>query len=113
MITDTHMEEIDKKQIILYSLYIPALDIVKLKAANVSATASSLIELLDQVYGSVQDGHELLVKVYITFPDHKDGSSTYLQKLYQMLLDACEAGGIDEGDIDHEYNLTVALMMSN
>lgn len=84
------------KSSVFSTVFRPALDVVSFVSAEPATTAVKIVDLLDQVFGSVRDGYELLLKVYSCFQDNYEETSAYVQKLYSLLIDAHENKGIDD-----------------
>ena len=87
---DDSVSELDKKRVLLQNLLRPALDAVK----N-STTSTEILLILDNLYGSIVDGDELLIKFHTTYQGDKESASEYLQRLYIILMDAAEHGGTE------------------
>ena len=96
LIKDDKISEGDKRRTITQSLLRPALDTVR---SLEDATAKEYFELLINLYGSVEDGHELLVKFIITYQMEKEAASDYLQRLYLILVDAVDRKGLAAREI--------------
>ena len=79
-----------KKRLIMQSLMRPAADIVY----NIQGTSEEILQILDTVYGSVIEGHELLLQFYMTYQSEKELCSEYVQRLYMMAIDVAEHKGI-------------------
>jgi hypothetical protein len=92
MMDDDGVADIDKKATILQSLMRPALDTV----STMGRTASSkdCLDILETIYGRVEDGHDLVVTFHTTYQDDKELSSAYLNRLYLVLVEAADRGGL-------------------
>jgi hypothetical protein len=84
---EPELDENQKRRIILQSLLRPALDSVATVATKVE-----ILQILDNIYGSVVDGTELLLKFQTTYQNDKESCSSYLQRLYHMGIDIAEKG---------------------
>ena len=91
---DAELPECQLKRLIRQSLLRPALDTVQ----N-CASSTSILEILDNLYGSVEDGQDLLVQFYTTYQNEKESASSYLQKLYLLLMDVADKDGISVADV--------------
>ena len=92
-IQDDDEEEVSDgalKRLILQNLQRPALDSLR----NSTGSASCMLEVLDTLYGSVEDGQELLIQFFTTYQEEKEITSTYLQRLYLQIMDVADKGGI-------------------
>ena len=78
------------RRLILQSLQRPALDALR----NSTGSASCMLQVLDTLYGSVEDGQELLVRFFTTYQEDKEIASAYLQRLYLKIMDVADKGGI-------------------
>ena len=86
---DDALTGVHLRRVIIQSLQRPALDTVK------SCTSSSqILQILDNLYGSVEDGQELLIQYYTTYQMDKEQASSYLQRLYLLIMDVAEKGGV-------------------
>lgn len=95
LVKDGSVSEEDKKQAIFQNLLRPALDTVK----SASGTVKELLGVLRQVYGSVVDGKELLIRFHTAYQSEKESASTYLQRLYNMVSEASDRDGAKADDI--------------
>lgn len=97
LMEDESFSEEVKKITLVQALVRPALEIIR---SIISTTDSKgCLDLLDNVYGQVQDGHDLLVDFYITYQDQKESASTFLNRLYLKLVQVTEKGGLAVGEI--------------
>ena len=83
------------RRIIIQSLQRPDLDTVK---THIGST-QQLLEILDNLYGSVVDSQELLIQYYSNYQIEKEPSSTYLQRLYLLATEVVDKGGVTVGKI--------------
>lgn len=72
----------------------PATDVIK--HVSPQALPSVYLQLLDSVYGSVEDGDELLVKFMGTLQNNDEKPSDYLDRLQVALSAVVRRGGITE-----------------
>ena len=79
---ETDLDANQTRRIILQSLLRPALDSVV-----TADTTVEILQILDNIYGSVVDGAELLLKFQTTYQNEKESDSSYLQRLYHMGLE--------------------------
>lgn len=98
LLNELSLSESHKMQKILDSLLPPASDVIKHVSPN--APASECLRLLESVYGSVEDGDELLAKFINTLQDPGEKSSAYLHRLYVLLCTTIRRGGIAESERD-------------
>ena len=91
---DTHITEADKKCIILQNLLRPALDAVK-----AVGTLAEVLSVLDNLYGSVVDGQELLIRFHTTYQEEKESASEYVQRIYLLVMEVAEKGGTALGEV--------------
>ena len=89
LVEDVKVVEEDKKRTLYQNLLRPALDLVK----SQEGTAKELYEVLDKVYGSVDDGQDLLIKFHTSYQEAKESSSEFVQRLYSLCMEAAEKGG--------------------
>ena len=87
---DPHVSDTDKKTTILQNILRPALDAVK----AVDGDYKVLVKVLDNVYGNVVDGAELLIQFHTSYQSEKESASSYLQRIYLLLMDTAEKGGV-------------------
>lgn len=90
------MSDLHRTRKILDSLLPPATDVIK----HVSPQASPLVylQLFDSVYGSVEDGDELLAKFMGTLQSGDEKPSDYLNRLQVALSAVVRRGGIAESE---------------
>ncbi|KAI7804666.1 putative zinc finger CCHC domain-containing protein 12-like [Triplophysa rosa] len=98
LLNDPSLPESHKMRKILDSLLPPASDIIK--HVNPNAPASECLKLLESVYGSVEDGDELLAKFISTLQNPGEKSSAYLHRLHIVLSSTIRWGGVVEGERD-------------
>ncbi len=98
-VEDESLSETEVRRSILQSLMRPALDLI-----HSSCSATEILELLEKVYGQVEDGQELLVKFFSAFQSEKESPSDYLQRLHSELLVVVRRGGIELDAVG--YHLT-------
>jgi hypothetical protein len=85
------------KRLLLQSLQPPALDTVW----NMDVNSEQILEVLDNLYGSVVDGQDLLLQLQTTYQAEKETSSEYIQRLYLLATDVAEIHGIRLADIPY------------
>lgn len=96
LLTDPSISDLHRTRKILDSLLPPAADIVKhVSPKNLPAV---YLELLESVYGSVEDGDKLLAKFMSTFQNHGEKPSTYLHRLQVLLSTTIRQSGISESE---------------
>lgn len=95
---DPSLPESYKTRKILDSLLPPASDIIK--HVNPNAPSSECLRLLESVYGSVEDGDELLAKFISTLQNPGEKSSAYLHRLHVILSAAIRRSGVAESERD-------------
>ena len=78
-LTDPSMSDLHRTRKILDSLLPPATDVIK--HVSPQALPSVYLQLLDSLYGSVEDGDELLAKFMGTLKNNDEKSSDYLNRL--------------------------------
>lgn len=79
------------------SLLPPAADVIK--PMSLQSSPSAYLELLESVYGSVEDGDELLAKKFMTMLQNPgEKPSSYLHWLRVMLSIIVRRGGISESE---------------
>ncbi|KAL0151797.1 hypothetical protein M9458_052899 [Cirrhinus mrigala] len=98
LLNDPFLPESHKMRKILDSLLPPASDIIK--HVNPNAPSSECLRLLESVYGSVEDGDELLAKFISTLQNPGERSSAYLHRLHVILCATIRRGGIAESERD-------------
>lgn len=98
LLNDPSLPESHKTRRILDSLLPPASDIIK--HVNPIAPSSECLKLLESVYGSVEDGDELLAKFISTLQNPGEKSSAYLHRLHVILSAAIRREGVAEGERD-------------
>ena len=97
-LVDEAEDDLSNKQIrriIIQSLQRPALDTVKTHTGS----TQQLLEILDNLYGSVVDSQELLIQYYSKYQVEKESASTYLQRLYLLATEVADKGGVTVGNI--------------
>ena len=92
---DDSLTELQKKRLIQQSLLRPASDTVW----NIGGTSKDILDVLNTVYGSVIDGHELLLQFYTTYQTEKESSSDYVQRLYLLAVEVAEFNGIAMAEV--------------
>lgn len=98
LLNDPSLSESHKTRKIIDSLLPPASDIIK--HVNPLAPSSECLKLLESVYGSVEDGDELLAKFISTLQNPGEKSSVYLHRLHVVLSATIRRGGIAENERD-------------
>lgn len=98
ILTDPSMSNVHKTRKILDSLLPPATDVIK--HVSPQALPSVYLQLLDSVYGSVEDGDELLAKFMATLQNQDEKPSTYLNRLLVALSAVVRRGGVAETERD-------------
>lgn len=98
LLTDPSISDLHRTRKILDSLLPPAADIVKHVSPN--CLPAVYLELLESVYGSVEDGDELLARFMSTLQNHGEKPSSYLHRLQILLSTAIRRGGTSEGERD-------------
>ena len=91
---DGHISDADTKLVILQNLLRPALDAVK-----AIGPLSEVLDVLDNLYGSVVDGQELLIRFHTTYQEEKESASEYVQRIYLLVIESSEKGGAILGDV--------------
>jgi hypothetical protein len=92
MLDDASMSEGNKKITIIQSLLRPALDTVS--SVSRGSTSDECVQMLTTIYGRVEDGHDLIVAFHTTYQDDKETASNYLNRLYLLLVEAADRGGL-------------------
>lgn len=95
-LTDPSMSDLHRMRKILDSLLPPATDVIK--HVSPQALTSVYLQLLVSVYGSVEDGDELLAKFMGTLQDNDEKPSGYLNHLQVALSTVVRRGGIAESE---------------
>lgn len=98
LLTDPSISDLHKTRKILDSLLPPAADIVKHVSPN--SLPAVYLELLESVYGSVEDGDELLARFMSTLQNNGEKPSTYRHRLQVLLSTSIRRGGISESERD-------------
>lgn len=98
ILTDPSMSDLHRTRKILDSLLPPATDVTK--HVSPQALPSVYLQLLDSVYGSVEDGDELLAKFMITLQNQDEKPSNYLNRLQVALSAVVRRGGVVESERD-------------
>ena len=88
LMDDDSVSDADKKKIILQNLLRPALD-----AVRSCDSARDILDILDNMYGSVVDGDDLLIQFHTTYQGPKESSSDFLQRIYLLLMETVEKCG--------------------
>lgn len=94
LLNDKSFSDLYKTGKILDSLLPPASDIVRHVSPN--APPTQCLELLDSVYGSVEDGDELFAKFIGVLQNQGEKPSAYLHRLHVLLSTAIRRGGVAE-----------------
>lgn len=97
-LTDPSMSDLHRTRKILDSLLPPATDVIK--HVSPQALPSVYLQLLDSVYGSVDDGDELLAKFMGTLQNSDEKPSDYLNRLQVALSAVVRRGGVAESERD-------------
>lgn len=92
LLNDKSLSDLHKTGKILDSLLPPASDVVK--HIGPYASPSECLELLESVYGSVEDGDELFAKFIGALQNQGEKPSSYLHRLHVMLSAAIRRGGV-------------------
>lgn len=98
LLSDPSVSDLHRARRILDSLLPPAADVVK--HVRPPALPAVYLELLESVYGSVEDGDELLAKFMGTLQNQGEKSSDFLHRLQVILSTTIRRGGIAERDHD-------------
>lgn len=96
LLADPSMSDLHRTRKILDSLLPPATDVIQ--HVNPQAPPSEYLQLLDSVYGSVEDGDELLAKFMGTLQNNDEKPSHYLNRLQVILSAVIRRGGIPESE---------------
>lgn len=96
LLNDVSLSDLHKTRRILDSLLPPASDVVR--HVGPDSSPAQCLELLESVYGSVEDGDELLVKFISALQDQGEKPSTYLHRLHVMLSATIRRGGVTEAE---------------
>lgn len=96
LLNDASLSDLHKTRRILDSLLPPASDVVR--HVGPGALPAQCLELLESVYGSVEDGDELLVKFISALQNQGEKPSTYLHRLHVMLSATIRRGGVTEAE---------------
>lgn len=96
LLNDVSLSDLHKTRRILDSLPPPASDVVR--HVGPDALPAQCLELLESVYGSVEDGDELLVKFISALQNQGEKPSTYLHRLHVMLSATIRRGGVTEAE---------------
>lgn len=94
LMSDPSMSDLHRTQKIIDSLLPPATDVIK--QVSPRALPSVYLELLDSVYGSVEDGDDLVAKFMGTLQNEGEKPSNYLHRLQVILNTAIRRGGLAE-----------------
>ena len=97
---DTAFHDDEKKRVILESLSGPALQVAA--SLPYGATASELIEVLNDYYGDVADCYDLYAKFRNSIQEMKETGSEFLQRLHLMAIRLVEQGGMLRATVDAE-----------
>lgn len=98
ILTDPSMSDLHRTRKILDSLLPPATDVTK--HVSPQSLPSVYLQLLDSVYGSVEDGDELLAKFMVTLQNQDEKPSNYLNRLQVALSAVVRRGGVVESERD-------------
>ncbi|XP_067313516.1 zinc finger CCHC domain-containing protein 12-like [Pseudorasbora parva] len=98
LLNDPSLPESHKTRKILDSLLPPASDIIK--HVNLNAPSIECLRLLESVYGSVEDGDELLARFISTLQNPGEKSSAYLHRLHVILSTTIRRDGVAESERD-------------
>lgn len=98
LLDDPSVSDLSRTRRILDSLLPPAADVIK--HVSPQSTPSVYLELLESVYGSVEDGEELLAKFMTMLQNQGEKPSSYLHRLQVMLSATVRRGGIAEKERD-------------
>ncbi|XP_028279901.1 uncharacterized protein LOC114447698 [Parambassis ranga] len=93
-LTDPSMSDLHRTRKILDSLLPPATDLIK--HVSPQTLPSVYLQLLDSVYGSVEDGDELLAKFMGTLQNNDEKPSDYLNRLQVALSAVVRRGRVAE-----------------
>jgi hypothetical protein len=96
VLDDPDLTENRKRDLILRSLAGTAEDCVDLDR---SAQCTDLMRLLDATFGSVADGHDLLVDFYSLTQGSGQATSDFVTKLYTTLCDVVQHHGITMAEV--------------
>jgi hypothetical protein len=96
-VTQLEEEDVDDRvrcRLVIQSLAQPASGLVRSLGRNV--TLAKIVNVIRTVYGSLSDGHSLLMAVYDAVQGREELPSKYLQRLQSLLRKAVDAGGLSE-----------------
>ncbi|XP_026088519.1 zinc finger CCHC domain-containing protein 12-like [Carassius auratus] len=98
LLDDPSISDLSRTRKILDSLLPPATDVVK--HIGPQASPAVYLDLLESVYGSVEDGDELLARFMTLLQNQGEKPSSYLHRLQVMLSATVRRGGISEAERD-------------
>lgn len=98
LLNDPSISDLHRTRKILDSLLPPAADVVK--HVHPPALPAAYLEILESVYGSVEDGDELLAKFMSTCQNQSEKPSGYLHRLQVILSTTIRRNGIMETERD-------------
>lgn len=96
LLDDPSISDLSRTRRILDCLLPPAADVIK--HVSPQSSPSVYLELLESVYGSVEDGDELLAKFMTMLQNPGEKPSSYLHRLQVMLSTTVRRGGIAESE---------------
>lgn len=96
LLDDPSISDLSRTRRVLDSLLPPAADVIK--HVSPQSLPSVYLELLESVYGSVEDGDELLAKFMTMLQNQGEKPSSYLHRLQVMLSTTVRRGGIAESE---------------
>lgn len=98
LLDDPSVSDLSRTRRILDSLLPPAADVIK--HVSPQSSPSVYVELLESVYGSVEDGEELLARFMTMLQNQGEKPSSYIHRLQVMLSAAVRRGGLAESEHD-------------
>jgi hypothetical protein len=93
-LNDPQVRDHELKATMLQSLSGPALENVHTYILDNSSTSKDMLDLLETIYDSVEDGHELLVKYFNVLQEPGQTAAEFLRVLYVRLTQVVLRGGI-------------------
>lgn len=103
-LADPEVKDTELKSAILQSLSGAALHTVQHLILSPISTARNLLDVLESAYNRIQDGHELVARVYEMLQSSKQTASDYCQHLYIKLTEALQMGGLHPSEFDLHLN---------
>ena len=100
IVKDSVLKESEKQRVICESLLSPALEVAC--SLGFDSSAEDILEILEQHYGTVEDGYELYTQFRSAVQSMQETTSDYLHRLHMLALRAVDRKGLEAAKVPLE-----------